>query len=88
MRLIDENPDKAIITTKFVANERKAIIKVVYDEDGDWQFYSNDDIDEGDAVVLSVRQILEIDDTLASLELSKGQEVVRNDMNSGEWQVN
>lgn len=82
MKLINEDPNKAIITTKYVANERKAITKVIYDEDGDWQFYSNDVIDEGDAVVLSVRQILEIDKTLAPLELSKGQEVVRNDINN------
>lgn len=84
MKLIDENPNKAIITTKYVANERKTIVNVIYDEDGDWQFYTNDDIDESDAVVLSVRQILEIDKTLASIELCKGQEATRKDSNS-EW---
>ena len=78
MKLIDENSNKAIITTKYVVNEKKTIISVIYDEDGDWQFYSNDDIDEADVVVLSVKQILEIDKTLTSIELSKGQEAVRD----------
>lgn len=81
MKLIEENPNKSVITTKHVVNAHKPIVNVVYDADGDWQFYSDDKVEESDAVVLSVSQIFELDPTLRVIELHERQEAVRDLVN-------
>ena len=86
MKLIEENPNKSVITTKYVVNAHKPIVNVVYDADGDWQFYSDDKVEESDAVVLSVSQILELDPTLRMIELHERQEAVR-DLVNHKWLV-
>ena len=85
MKLKEEEKLKAVITTKYVVNNNSPIISVLYDEDGDWQFFGNEEVGEEDAMVLSVQQILEIDKTLADLpNLQEGQSAYRQNVNA-EW---
>lgn len=60
------------------------IIYVSYDESGDWQFFGDEDITESDTCVISVEQILALDDTLSFLDLSPGQSAKRIDPDS-DW---
>lgn len=59
--------DIAIITSKYVINNDTEILNVYRDLDGDWQFLGNEDLQEEDAKVISLAQILEIDSTISSI---------------------
>lgn len=86
MKLREEPDNKPVITTRYVLDANSLITYVVYDEDGDWQFFSEEDSIESDACVVSVKQILELDDSLSSLELKLGQGAERSDADSA-WQM-
>jgi hypothetical protein len=87
MKLIEENSNKAVIATKYITDKNSVIVSVFYDEDGDWQFFSQEEVNEDDARVLSVQQILKIDNTLADIpSLSKGQSAFRVNKDSL-WQI-
>jgi hypothetical protein len=87
MKLVEEIKNKTVITTKYVVNNNSPIISVFYDEDGDWQFFGEEEVGEEDAYIVSVQQILEIDKTLANIpNLSKGQSAFRTDKKSL-WEV-
>lgn len=86
MRLTDEPDNKPIITTRYVMDANSLITYFVYDEDGDWQFFGDEYVTESDACVLSVKQILAIDDSLGSIDLKPGQAAERSDADSP-WQT-
>jgi hypothetical protein len=87
MKLVEENKNKTVITTKYVLNNNSPIISIFYDEDGDWQFFGTEEVGEEDACIVSVQQILEIDKTLANMpSLSKGQSAFRASKESL-WEV-
>jgi hypothetical protein len=86
MKLIDEASNKSVITTRYVVDGNSLITYVVCDEDGDWQFFSDEYGTESDACVVSVGQILEIDDTLGDLDLKPGHGAERSDIDSP-WQT-
>ncbi|PWW15289.1 hypothetical protein [Chryseobacterium sp. AG844] len=63
-----ENLNEAVITTRFVLENNSTIVSVFRDEDGDWQFFGKEEnISEGDAKVVSLEEILQIDPTLKEL---------------------
>ena len=87
MKLADELPDKAVITTHYVLSTGSAITYVSYDEDGDWQFFGNEDVEEKDARVMSVKQIIDLDPTLKDLpDMQPSQSASRMDVES-KWVV-
>lgn len=86
MKLNDESDNKPVITTRYVLDANSLITYVVYDEDGDWQFFSDEDVTESDACVVSVKQILELDDSLNELDLKPGQAAERSDADAP-WQT-
>lgn len=43
MQRIDENPNKAVLTTRYVIKNNSPVVCVIYDEDGDWQFLGASD---------------------------------------------
>jgi hypothetical protein len=56
------NLNTYIITTKNVINNNFPIIRVIHDEDGDWQFLGDEEnLTEDDAVVISIEELLSID---------------------------
>lgn len=84
MRLSEEIGNKPVITTRYVMDANSPITYVSYDEDGDWLFFGDEDVTDSDACVISVEQILALDDTLDSLDLSPGQSAKRIDTDS-DW---
>ncbi len=87
MKITDEKMTNAALTTRYVINEGSPIVNVIYDEDGDWQFLGKEKIDESDAVIVSIKQIIEHDSTLCNIPaLSCGQSAVRDNINTP-WRV-
>lgn len=78
--------ETAVITTKFVIENKSPIVSVFRDEDGDWQFFSKEEnIQEKDARVVSLNEILEIDSTIKDiLWISNGMQAWRDNID-GEW---
>ncbi len=86
MKPIDEKPNKAVLTTRYVINN-SPVVCVIYDEDGDWQFLGTEEIDESDAVVLSMEEIMKHDGSLCNVpELECGQSAVRENIHSP-WRI-
>jgi len=78
MKLKDEPANKPVFTTRFVLRNNSPITYVSFDEDGDWQFFSNDDFSEDDAMLVSVAQMLIHDESLNNIpDLVPGQTVIR-----------
>ncbi|MCA4806538.1 hypothetical protein [Myroides odoratimimus] len=67
MKIEEEKLNKAVITSKDIVSGKSFISHVYYDEDRDWQFFDGTTIKEDDALVISVKQILEIDPSLKAL---------------------
>jgi Uncharacterized protein conserved in bacteria len=86
MKLSEEPDNKPVITTRYVMDANSEITYVVCDEDGDWQFFGDEDFHESDACVVSVGQILQIDETLHYLNLKPGQTAERSDIDTS-WQT-
>ena len=73
------NYNQYVITTKYVINNNSPIIRVMHEEDGDWQFLGKEEnLSESDAYVLSLGEILCLDKTLQDLlSLPLGKQAYR-----------
>ncbi|MFV0417311.1 MAG: hypothetical protein ACK5KT_01090 [Dysgonomonas sp.] len=86
MRLADESDNKTVVTSRYVIDANSLITYASRDYNGDWQFWGNEDVNESDTCVVSVKTILAIDDSLYFLDLSPGQSAERIDIDSS-WQT-
>lgn len=86
MRLKDENKNKSVLTTSHVLCNGSPVTFVLYDEDGDWQLFGNEEVDEDEnAYLVAVEEILELEPALRKLpDMQAGQAVVR-DKESTRW---
>lgn len=73
------NYNQYVITTKYVINNNSPIIRVMHEKDGDWQFLGKEEnLSESDAFVLSLEEILCLDNTLNEvLHLPLGKQAYR-----------
>jgi hypothetical protein len=80
------NKNQAVITTKFVVFKKSPILYVYRDDDGTWQFLGpEENLNEEDASVVSLEEILQLDPTLEKiLNININCEARRRDINS-EW---
>ncbi|PUV21073.1 hypothetical protein [Sphingobacterium athyrii] len=70
MKLINyfSDPTEAVLTTSFVLNKTDQITRVYHhQEDGMWEFISERAVEESDYKVISMEEILNIDEGLLSL---------------------
>lgn len=71
MNINSLNDKLAVITTNEILSKDSPVVAVVMDEDGDLQFIGKSGADEVNARVISLAQMLNIDNTLRHLpELS------------------
>lgn len=75
-----------VFTTKYVVKEQRPVIYVSHDEDdGAWQFHSNDEASEDDATIITLEEMVSIDPSITTLhDLPEGWYAFRNDVKS-EW---
>jgi hypothetical protein len=69
-----------VFTTRNVVKNGFPIIRVLHDEDDDWQFLSDEEnLTEEDAVVLSLEEIIKLDKTILEIiNLPKNRQALRN----------
>ena len=78
-----------VFTTRKVMIEKKPILKIVCDEDGDWQFFAKYDLPTSqNALLVSLDEILQMDKNLETIisQLSIGQFAYRKDVLST-WKI-
>jgi hypothetical protein len=70
-----------VFTTKYVMKEQSPIVRVLHEEDGDWQFLGDEgNLTESDAIVISLGEMMEFDNTLKEIiNLPIGKQALRND---------
>lgn len=67
-------PNTACFTCCHILDEHKPILYVSHDEDGYWQFLCGENHKEEDARIISLKAILEIDESMGDLaELGYGE---------------
>jgi len=79
MKLKEESKNKSVLTTGYVLTNGSPVTFVLYDEDGDWQLFGEDEVaEEEDAYLVSVEEILEMEPALRKLpDMQPGQAVAR-----------
>ena len=75
----EDSENVAVFTTRQVVNGREPILAVFHDaEDGAWQFISAAGANEADLMIVSLRQVFDIDPSIAELaDLPPGWEASR-----------
>ena len=66
-KVFPDSLNTAVFTTKFVVHDRKEITYISHDfEDGSWEFYSDDNFDNYEDIVLflSLDEIIQLDISL------------------------
>ena len=86
MKLKEENKNKSVMTTSHVLCSGSPVTFVLYDEDGDWQLFGDDEVvEDEDAYLVSVEEILELEPALRKLpDMQQGQAAAR-DKDSTRW---
>jgi len=80
-----ERPDIAVVTVGQVLRGGKPILYVTHDEDDGWQFLTGEAVDPADAMVVSLREIVERDASIAMLaDLPPGW-CAKRDHTMSEW---
>ncbi|MGB7604162.1 MAG: hypothetical protein WBL93_01670 [Lutisporaceae bacterium] len=60
-----DEPNVMIITTKNIISSKNSILSVWHDaDDGMWQFLDGTDVNEEDALTISLEELVNIDDTV------------------------
>lgn len=63
----DVAPDTAVISLKRITHDSRPILRVVHDEDGDWQFLDGGDVSDEDAAIVSLKNLVDRDPSLKAL---------------------
>ena len=81
---INEIPGNTpVITTKYVVEKTSDIVYVSFDEEGDFQVFSDEGADMDNVKVVSLGQILELDKSVTQLvDINKGEKFYRENINS------
>lgn len=84
MKLKEEPKNKSVLTTSYVLCNDSPVTYVVYDEDGDWQLFGDDEVsDDEEAYLVAVEEILEMEPALKKLpDMQPGQAVYREATNT------
>lgn len=85
-----EADNTAVFTTKYVIKENKRITYVTHEEeDGAWQFFSNDEFEnyEDVAMIVGLGEIIGLDPSLLELaDMPVGHYAIRETMNE-KWSI-
>ncbi|WP_343532187.1 DUF4262 domain-containing protein [Pedobacter sp.] len=90
--LLDRNVDfkfmepknLTVFTTRQWVEEQKPILRVVHDDDGDWQFLTGDQMPE-DIRIVALKEIIKHDNTLNEIFDLEYNEEAERDFLGGQW---
>jgi hypothetical protein len=81
------NLNVSVLTSKYVISKTSPIVYVTLHDDGVWEFWSNEIIDESEIMVVSLKQIIDIDDSVTKiLDLSVGFVAMRKGKDDN-WEI-
>ena len=90
MKQFEDSLNTAVFSTTFVVKEKKLITYIAHDEDdGAWQFLSNDEVDDlmKAAMLVGLETIIEIDKTVLEVaDLPYGYFATRNSIKD-QWVI-
>lgn len=82
-----DNMKLAVFTSKHVLEDGSLITHVSHDPEGDWQFHSDEDLEESDARIVGLGEIIEMDESVMQvMEMPIGSYATRNNRNA-QWQI-
>jgi hypothetical protein len=64
MKKFRENVKTAVLTSKYVMHEQSPILYIAHHEDGMWEFWGCKTIDEGEIMVVTLQQLIQLDPTI------------------------
>ncbi len=78
------NKNQYVFTTRFVIYDNSEIIRIMHEENGDWQFLGcEENLNESDAVIISLGEMMDFDESLCVVEsLPVGKQAIRKDKQS------
>ena len=78
------NKNQYVLTTRFVIYDNSEIIRIIHEENGDWQFLGcEDNLKESDAVVVSLGEMMDFDNSLSVVDsLPVGKQALRTNKQS------
>src|SRR5262245_56176436 len=80
----DDVPNQGVFTTKRVLSGDAAIVAIVHDRDGDWQFLDDDVRTTEGAALVSLRYIVDTHPFVIEFaDLARGEEAWQD--SSGQW---
>ncbi len=84
MKKFDEDLNVAVFTTKHVIDGKDSILFVFHhEEDGFWEFIGKQSVNEEDARIISLEEMIELDPTILDIaDLPLGWKAERKNSNS------
>lgn len=88
-KLFQDAPNTAVFTTCYVVKEKHLITEVYHDEDGSWQFFSDDIIENIDscAMLVSLNQIVKLDQSILEISDLKQGYVAKRKSLTDSWVI-
>ena len=77
----------AVITSIYVISKYSCITEVIHNSDGIWEFYGDDALKEGDFKVISLEEVLQIDDSICQILFSihSGFNIIQSTKSIQNW---
>ncbi|MGE8292375.1 MAG: hypothetical protein ACN6ON_11870 [Sphingobacterium sp.] len=86
MDINNVSKDTAVITTKFVVEKISPIVYISFDEEGDFQVFSEEGADMDHVKVVSLNDILVLDKSVCQLtDINRGERFYRENQ-TAPWQ--
>jgi hypothetical protein len=80
-----EAKNTAVFILRQIIKEGMAVLRVIHDEEGDWQFLTGDIVAQEDLMIVALEQIVKRDYTLNELfDMPTGQFATRDNV-GGKW---
>ena len=78
------NKNQYVFTTRFVIYDNSEIIRIIHEENGDWQFVGcEENLNESDAVIISFGEMMDFDESLCVVKsLPVGKQAIRKNKQS------
>ena len=76
-----------VITTKYVVNLHSTVVRVIHDDEGYWQFLGEETLKDEDAMLISLEEMLQIDESLITImDMPRNKMALRKGIGSP-WSV-
>ena len=82
-----ESLETAVLTSKYVVSGNSPIVHIAHHEDGVWEFFGKEIINESEIMVVSLRQIIDIDPTVIQVSDLPIEFSAVRELKEKEWKI-